>query len=279
MNTLRTYTLNGQTVWQGQLNKINGQHLPQPTGYIIRPLHRGDASSMGELSADIYRHLNPGEECFIHQHQQSYYHSVFDNPDIHYIGIFKSNRLIGMSSLKLCRSQEDFAAEIPGSPINFSARRNSLVAALGADCVLPEYRGNSLNKIMISCRLQMAKASGCTDAASIIDRHNHWNMPPYFGNGFNMYATGVDPEDGGKIALMHHSINNPSSSLNRQPGISVPHDRFNLIDTLISKGYAGRNYNPSDGKITFTPAPEYQSLALIKPNMFTFAVFKGLSHV
>ena len=65
MNTLRTYTLNGQMVWQGRLNKINGQHLPQPTGYIIRPLHRGDASSMGELSADIYRHLNPGEECFI----------------------------------------------------------------------------------------------------------------------------------------------------------------------------------------------------------------------
>ena len=53
---------------------------------------------------------------------------------------------------------------------------------------------------MIAYRLELAKHFQCQRAASIIDRSNHWNMPPYFKNGFQMFGSAVDPADGGKTA-------------------------------------------------------------------------------
>ena len=109
-----------------------------------------------------------------------------------------------------------------------------------------------MNQIMISYRLKLAETLGCTDAASIVDRNNHWNMPPYFNNGFNMFATGIDPEDGGKIALMHHHINAPKTHI-LSNGISIPYNSFGIIDNLIEKGFIGTGYNKENASITFMP--------------------------
>ena len=269
MTELQKYIVNQRPVWKGHLNKINGEHISSLQNFIIRPLNQNDAASMGDLSADIYRHLGNGEECFIHKHEKEYYHEVFNNPDIHYIGIFAGSNLIGMSYIRVCRDEQSLFDEIPGSPVNFFDRRpQAKIAALGADCVRPEYRGNNLNQIMIGCRLELAADLGCTDAASIVDRSNHWNMPPYFNNGFKMFATAIDPADGGKIALMHHNL---SSSV-QQPakGISIPYDRFALIDNLIGKGFVGTSYNKEDATVLFVPTsratrqPDTNFLTIIK---------------
>ncbi len=253
MSNLEKYTLNNQPVWRGRLNKYNGQILEKPAHFIIRPLNRDDASAMGNLSAEIYQNLNQGEECFIHQHEKTYYRDVFNNPDIRYIGIFAGQQLIGMSYLRICRGQQAVDEELPNSPINFFNRRNdSKVAAFGADCVLPQYRGNNLNQIMISCRLEIAKDLNCTDAVSIVDRHNRWNMPPYFNNGFHMFATAIDPADNGQIALMHHNIAEPQTAKTNF-GISIPYNRFEIIDTLLQKGFIGNSYNKENAALLFTP--------------------------
>lgn len=252
MTELQKYIVNQRPVWKGYLNKINGEHISSLQSFIIRPLNQNDAAAMGDLSTDIYRHLGNGEECFIHKHEKEYYHEVFNNPDIHYIGIFAGSNLIGMSYIRVCRDEQSLFDEIPGSPVNFFDRRpQAKIAALGADCVRPEYRGNNLNQIMIGCRLELAADLGCTDAASIVDRSNHWNMPPYFNNGFKMFATAIDPADGGKIALMHHNL----SSAVQQPakGISIPYGRFALIDNLIGKGFVGISYNKEDATVLFVP--------------------------
>lgn len=278
MNNIESYILNGSRVWRGHLTKIGGQRLDSPAPFFIRPLNHNDAAAMGKLSNDIYRHLNPGEECFIHQHTPAYYHQVFANPDISYIGIFRGEQLIAMSNLTLCRTPRDFAAEIPASPVNFFDRPGTLIAAFGADCVKPEYRGNSLNLIMTTCRLDLAREKGCTDAASIIDRRNHWNMPPYFSNGFNMFATGIDPADGGKIALMHHDLHQPRPAQS-QPGINIPYNRFDIIDRLLEKGYIGWEYNRQSAGITFTFSPEYQKRRQVLPQMAVWIQTKGAAHV
>ena len=59
----------------------------------------------------------------------------------------------------------------------------SRVASFGADSVLPEYRGNALNSVMVNYRLKLAEQMGCTDCTSIVDRKNKWNMAPYFLGG------------------------------------------------------------------------------------------------
>ncbi len=258
MNNLESYILNGRRVWRGHLNKINGHSLTAPASFVIRPLGHKDAAAMGELSADIYRHLNRGEECFIHHHDQSYYNRITDNQNIVYIGVFRGDQLIAMSNLTLCRTRQEFATEIPASPIDFFKRRNNaFIAALGADCVRPQYRGNELNAIMISCRIQMAKDMGCTDAAAIIDRRNHWNMPPYFSNNFNMFASGIDPSDGGAISLLHHDLFDNQPPKTPHSGISIPYQRFDIIDRLLAKGFIGKSYNRDNASITFIPSANY----------------------
>ena len=250
MNNIQRYTVNNQSVWRGRLTKIKGVCQDLMPNFVIRPLNRSDAEEMGNLSATIYSNLGKGEESFIHRHDKEYYHEVFDNEDIHYIGVFTGSKLIGMSYIRLCRDKESFDAEIPHSPIDFfEGGRTTLVAAMGADCVHPEYRGNQLNQTMIQCRLELASDLGCSDAFSIIDRNNHWNMSPYFNNGFNMYASATDPSDNGKIALMHNDFQNNSQS--NSSAISVPYNRLNLIDSLLAKGYVGNGYDPENGNIKF----------------------------
>ena len=204
---------------------------------------------MGTLSAEIYRHLGSGEECFIHKHETSYYEKALQNAEAKYIGVFVGDRLIAMSYMKICRNHQEFSDEIPNSPLNFFTSKNTQIAALGADSVLPAYRGNNLNQIMIDYRLELAKNLHCTGAASIIDRSNHWNMPPYFNNGFKMYATAIDPADGGKIALMHHNLKNKEHTPQR--GVNVPFNSFNLIDKLLTRGYVGCGYNKDTATLTF----------------------------
>ncbi len=279
MSELERYTLNNQSVWRGRLNRYNGKILENPAHFIIRPLNRDDAASMGNLSAEIYQHLNQGEECFIHQHEKSYYSDVFNNTDTRYIGIFAGSELIGMSYLRICRDQQAVNEELPNSPVNFFNRRpDSKVAAFGADCVLPQYRGNNLNQIMISCRLEMAKDLNCTDAVSIVDRHNHWNMPPYFNNDFRMFATAIDPADGGQIALMHHKITETRPSQIKL-GTSIPYNRFEIIDNLLQKGFVGSSYDKESATILFTPTNRAMRYFNRSTNFVTLPLNKGSCHV
>lgn len=258
MSNIQKYTVNGSPVWKGTLNKIDGNQSNSPARFVIRPLNDNDAEAMGELSADIYSHLGHGEECFIHKHQKEYYRQIFNDPNIRYIGIFAGSRLIGMSYVRICRDTQSFADEIPGCPESFFNQRDTVkIAALGADCVHPQYRGNGLNQIMIGYRLELAAGLGCSDAASIIDRSNHWNMPPYFNNGFQMFATAIDPADGGKIALMRHDLN-AERDIHPSGGIAVPFKRFAIIDNLLAKGFAGIGYNKETSSILFVPPQAHQ---------------------
>lgn len=265
MSSIQKYTVNGHSVWRGRLNKINGQNIDNGPHFTIRPLSTADTKNMGKLSAEIYRHLGSGEECFIHKHEPSYYHQAVQNPDNRYIGIFVGEQLVAMSYLKICRNHQQFSDEIPNSPLNFFNTPNTRIAALGADSVLPTYRGNNLNQIMIDYRLELAKNLHCNGAASIIDRSNHWNMPPYFNNGFRMYATAIDPADGGKIALMHHNLKTQTNLPQR--GVNVPFASFNLIDKLLAKGYVGCGYNKDTATLTFVQTAQRTPVHGIEQNI------------
>ena len=205
---------------------------------------------MGELSSVIYSYLGKGEECFIHKHNSNYYQKIFDNKDITYIGVFVGQQLIGMSYIYNCDNMQKLNSEIPNSPINFFEKNPDMRAvSLGADSVHPDYRGNNLNQIMIQYRLNLARHHGYSDVFSIIDRKNHWNMPPYFTNGFKMFASSTDPSDGGKIALMHHSLK--ERSIHFQSGVNVSYDNFAHIDTLLARGFIGTSYNNQTKTINF----------------------------
>lgn len=257
MNNIRRYIINERPVWQGRLHKVNNQVVDNPPSFIIRPLNHKDVEAMGELSSEIYNHLGRGEECFIHKHDKQYYLEAVNRPDLHYLGVFRGEKLIGMSYLRICHNLEEFTEEIPGCHKNFFTTAKSKIATLGADSVLPAYRGNSLNRIMIAYRLELARYLQCQKAASIIDRSNHWNMPPYFKNGFQMFGSAIDPTDGGKIALMSYDLQTQSSVQEQNqvtdihPKISVPFYRFDLIDKLLANGFIGHHYNVNSATITF----------------------------
>ena len=252
MDNLEKFYINGQVVWRGRLAKVGGVQQKENPHFIIRPLNKNDAKAMGALSETIYDNLATDEECFIHKHNQEYYNNIFEDDAVRYIGVFAGSKLVGMSYIRLCNDENSLASELPNSPTNFFDRESFvLAAALGADSVHPDYRGNHLNQIMIACRLEYARELGCSGAFSIIDRNNRWNMPPYFNNGFHMFATTIDPSDGGKIALMHHNMKKDRNELSGS--IEIPFNRFELIDKLLDKGYIGGSFNKDTGFIKFVP--------------------------
>ncbi len=271
MDNLEKYNINGSTVYRGRLSKVGGVFLANAPQFIIRPLSKNDAKEMGNLSETIYQHLTKGQECFIHKHDKEYYNNIFNNSSIHYIGVFVGSKLVGMSYIRLCNNKESLDDEIPNSPTDFFERDGfNLAAALGADSVHPDYRGNHLNQIMIGCRLEYANEFGCSGAFSIIDRNNRWNMSPYFNNGFHMFATTVDPSDGGQIALLHHNMN--ESKEKSSNGINIPYNRFDLIDNLLDRGYIGNGFENESGFIKFVPTGR---TIRTSANDYTFAIMNN----
>ena len=269
---IKKYIMNGAMVWVGELSKVKGGVLEKPLHYRIRPLNIKDAEAMSSFSRKIYENLGSGEECFIHKHDADYYHQIFQNPQVRYIGAFIGKHLIAMSYLTICENKAELEAELPNSSYDFFAKgrnkKNICIASFGADSVLPEYRGNGLNKIMIDYRLAEAKNLGCTDCTCIVDRNNRWNMPPYFSSRFNLYATAIDPSDGGKISLLHKPMEKDTILSSVKTRVSLPYNRLDLIDRRLDKGFVGIEFNREDASITFAPSPYYkqaQQRSLLPP--------------
>lgn len=260
---IRNYQINGEMVWQGTLSKVSGVRQDKPVRFIIRPLNVNDAEAMGCLSENIYENLRAGEECFIHKHTKEYYYDVFQNPKIKYIGVFVGSNLVGMSYLKICDNKSELQEELPNAEYDFFATErnygNSRVASFGADSVLPAYRGNSLNQVMIEYRMEQARREGCTDCTSIVDRSNLWNMTPYFTSRFNLFQTAIDPSDGGKISLLHKPIEKETVLSCFKSRVAVPYDRFELIDNMITKGFIGVEFDRKQGVVTFAHSSYYQA--------------------
>lgn len=271
---IKNYQINGEMVWQGSLSKINGVRQDKPVHFIIRPLNKNDAEAMGRLSENIYENLRAGEECFIHKHSKEYYYDVFQNPKIKYIGVFVGSNLVGMSYLKICDNKKELQEELPNAEYDFFAARrnygNSRVASFGADSVLPAYRGNALNQIMIEYRMEQARREGCTDCTSIVDRSNLWNMTPYFTSRFNLFQTAIDPSDGGKISLLHKPVEKATVLSCFKSRVAVPYDHFEQIDNMIKKGFIGVEFDRKQGLVTFAHSSYYQ--AKREPRNIMFAL-------
>lgn len=271
-NQIRKYEVNGQAVWRGYLNKINGYLQDSPVPFYIRPLNADDAEIMSTFSKTIYENLRKGEECFIHKHTKEYFHQIFQNQNIRYIGIFAGKNLIGMSYIRICMNNAELQNELPNSNYDFfnSSRNNgeTKVASFGGDSVLPEYRGNNLNTIMINYRIEEAQRQGCTDCTSIVDRNNKWNMRPYFSCLFNLFETAIDPSDGGKISLLHKPIKKDTVLSCFKVKIAIPYNRLELIDKMIQKGFIGIEFNSETSAVTFAYSSYYTHRATINMDSY-----------
>ena len=264
MNTeLKKYQVNGEMVWQGSINKVDGIKLDKSIHYHIRPLNIKDAEAMGKLSETIYANLSEGQECFIHKHSKEYYNGVFKDGNIRYIGAFVGKELVGMSYIKICENNEDLQGELPNCEFDFfnkGTRQTPRIATFGADSVHPSYRGNAINTAMINYRMEQAVLLNCTDCASIVDRNNRWNMTPYFACRFNLFQTAIDPSDGGKISLLHKPIDKESVLSKVKTRITLPFDRFELIDVMINKGFIGVEFDKKTAEITFAHSNYYKTI-------------------
>lgn len=273
-NTLKKYEVNNQMVWKGELSKIDGAPLDKPVHFYIRPLSVENAPQMGELSEAIYNNLKEGEECFIHKHSKEYYYNVFQDENIHYIGVFVGSHLVGMSYLKVCHNEQELQEELPNSSFDFFKNNTETkVASFGADSVLPSFRGNSLNAMMIDYRMSLASHLGCSDCTSIVDRNNRWNMTPYFANRFNLFSTAIDPSDGGKISLLHKPMAKQTVLSNIKTRVTLPYNRFELIDDLIQKGFIGVEFDKKDAKVTFAHSNYYVPNVRPLPRVFDTQFF------
>ena len=264
-------------VWAGELNKKDGCETKQTMPFILRSLSCYDIQKMAQLSDAIYAGLKPEEACYIHRHDLSYYEEALKQADVHYIGVFVGKELVAMSSLTLCRDRKTFNQEIPGCQYDVFHKGSYVVAALGGDCVLPAFRGNKLNQIMIDFRVERARKEGCTHAFSIVDRHNHWNMTPYFSNGFTMFSSAIDPSDNGQIALMQRPLR--TNVWYGKSKLTASCCDFDRIDVLLNNGYVGHAYDSQTNQISFVRMSEATSrlnddMTVVCPKAIKIASFE-----
>lgn len=264
---INLYNVNGSVVLTGKIAKRNQRLVDKPINFYMRPLNVKDAHAMMNLSACIYEHLGAGQECFIHKHDKKYYKQVFENQNITYIGVFVGKNLIAMSYFLDVKNATELQQELPNHNLDFGKTsrlekvmmQNAKIASLGADSVLPEFRGNNLNYYMIKYRVALAKELHFTDCVSIIDRKNIWNMTPYFGNSFSMFSGTIDPADNGKIALMHRPLLD-RVVFSKQLLEGVDFKDLGQIDNLLNNGYAGIEFEKSSNQVIFAKTDYYQNL-------------------
>ncbi len=252
---MHLYATENKILAYAELHKIRtlpteGKHL-----YYIRKLDLKDIDAMVSLSSDIYRSLKNGQECFIHQHERSYYEQMLQNPQMHFIGAFYGKQLIAMSYLRVVTNHNDLFEEFPNLNISFLGKKPN-VACLGADSVHPDFRGNKINANMIYFRMKYAENIGVKDCVSIIDRKNIWNMRPYFANKFAMIGAGIDPSDGGNIAFMHRNLEN-QIAYNRDSYVEVPVENYQLLDKMFAHKRIAFGYNNATSSLKITCCDYY----------------------
>ncbi len=250
-----SFLLNAQKnpiLYKGQLLKKDGKDV-KDAFFHIRLLKKEDAYQMLSLSKTIYASLKPEEQTFIHKHEDiSYYKSALQDKANTYIGVFYHGQLIGMSYIKICKNSATFESEIPNQQTN-AFFQNKKVAAFAGDCVLPGFRGNRLNQLMVAIRKELAKIEGCQSAYSIIDQNNINNLTPYFSNHFRLISSGIDPTDGGKIYTMRALLQKetvPTFNNLAQASVNIANKKG--IIELLAQNYQAIAYDQQTKMIKFT---------------------------
>lgn len=252
---MHIYTRGNRVLAYDAINKINHHPVEEPRFYHIRKLSVQDISAMVELSSCIYRSLGEGQECFIHQHDRSYYEQMMKNPRMHFVGAFNGRQLIAMSYVRVVRSRKELFEEFP-TRNNAFLGKDIQVACLGADSVHPSYRGNKINENMIRYRLKQVELLGISDSVSIIDRKNVWNMRPYFSNDFAMMGADIDPSDGGDIALMHRRLG--KAGISRENGFTeVPVNDYRRLNQMFATGHIATGYNSDSQALLLVRCDDY----------------------
>ncbi len=251
------FTQTHETIlFRGTLLKKDGIEV-ENASFHVRLLKKQDASKMFTLSQEIYHALRPEEQTFIRKHDDiSYYENIVNDNTTKFMGVFHNGTLIGMSYIKVCSDKETFLNEIPNQETS-AFENNKKVATFGGDCVLPAYRGNKINQIMVSIRSQIAKQMGCQEAYSIIDRNNVNNLTPYFANQFLLISSGIDPTDNGPIYTMKINLSQRDSRHTQIPTqlafVRVSDQKG--IDDLLNHNFQGTNYDPASQVMEFIKKP------------------------
>ncbi len=249
-------TRSDTVLFQGHLSKKDGSEM-KDTSFHVRLLKKDDALKMFALSQKIYLALKPEEQTFIRKHSDvSYYQNASRDKASAYIGVFHEGVLIGMSYLKICTDAQTFSNEIPNQSTQaFST--NKFVATFGGDCVLPDYRGNKLNQIMVQIRTEIAKKMGCQEAYSIIDCNNVNNLTPYFANQFSLISSGIDPTDNGPIYTMKIGLkkSHPFNHFTPTQITFAPVTDTKRIKELLGQNFQGVRYDPLHQVMKFVRTP------------------------
>ena len=98
-------------------------------------------------------------------------------------------------------------------------------------------------------------------------------MTPYFANRFNLFSTAIDPSDGGKISLLHKPMAKQTVLSNIKTRVTLPYNRFELIDDLIQKGFIGVEFDKKDAKVTFAHSNYYIPNVRPLPRVFDTQFF------
>ena len=235
----------------GMIKKNRDLSTQQNMSYVMSFIDESYLMDIVELQEIIIHSLRDKEIFRTHPPDYFLDHFQMENSTI---GTFTSDGLIAYSILYFPGDKEDSF----GIDIRLARDELDKVVHLATVAVHPAYRGNSLQKLMQSIHLKMAKQLGYEHACCMVSPKNRPSLQNIFSHGLTIKALKVKFDNRLRY-IMHKNLSCPrmdcceefrikSSDVEAQIGLlKMGYQGFRMIDTL--EGFTvsyGRDHNWPD---------------------------------
>ena len=233
--------------------------------FDVVELNKSHIDQILKLQDQTYKTLKPDERTYIIPKDRAYLERHFDTGN-EILGVIVDNKLIAQSILQY-PNQTITEKDMVKIPDNVDHTKASIMQGVIVD---PDFRGHHLMQIMIDHWIEHAETKGRTDLLATIDTANIASWSSFMRGGMNLYFTGIDPNDGGKIYNAHEKVQNialKKSDLSclfnlaakKKGAMRACHiNQVKKQAKLFDKGYVCTSFSKHCGTLTFIEPKTFQ---------------------
>lgn len=235
--------------------------LPKTGGtYSLVLLSRNHINAMLELEEAVHGNLQEDQRADIVPHDRAAFERHFDEGHIA-VGLMHQGRIAAQSLLLLP------SAQYPDTHIKdmrFGVKPEK-VAVLSGMRVLPEYRGNNIQNLMIEARLGLALQNSRPHVITECAARNKASWHNLLQDGLAIHSMGRDPDDGTALYNLHARVK-PLMKRRLKPDFNKAACRKNTVhilradlaqqEKLLAAGHKGVCYHRDSDTIGFKKAPK-----------------------
>lgn len=166
--------------------------LPSATAFghlqhvSTRMLQAQDFAAWMRLRDEVLQAL-PHPDCYVREEDEHAFFTSHCGEGGQTIGVFHGDALIAYSMVGFPGAQD---ADNLGASVGMATAQRAQVAHIASCMVLPQWRGNGLQRTLLAVRLAMAQAHGRPIALAMVSPRNHRSRHNLMRQGMHVGWTG-----------------------------------------------------------------------------------------